>query len=199
MQQSTARPLTPGILMHLVWPAEQYLPGCIAALERGWSSNTERGQDAVHEELQKISNSPARYLEGLIDREAKGDPIVLPDGSTVPRLPGYHRWLWDGEFCGVIGFRWQHGTTALPPYCLGHIGYAIVPWKRRKGYATAALRQLLPDARLEGLPYVEITTDTSNVASRKVIEANGGVLFEQFVKPPQFGSTDGVLYRIALE
>src|SRR2546430_6881442 len=36
---------------------------------------------------------------------------TLPDGSVVPRLPGYRKWIWDGEFCGVIGFRWQPGRS----------------------------------------------------------------------------------------
>ena len=67
----------------------------------------------------------------LDDREAKRGPVTLPDGSQVPRLPGYRRWMWDGEFCGSIGFRWQPGTSALPPYVLGHIGYSVVPWKQR--------------------------------------------------------------------
>jgi predicted acetyltransferase len=41
--------------------------------------------------------------------------------------------MWDGEFCGSIGLRWLPGTEELPPHCLGHIGYAVVPWKRRLG------------------------------------------------------------------
>ena len=86
----------------------------------------------------------------------------------------------------------------MPPHCLGHIGYAVVPWKQRRGYATAALCQFLPFAKEEGLSYVEITTDPQNLASQRVIEANGGVLHERFVKPPQFGSTPGLRYRIAL-
>ena len=72
------------------------------------------------------------------------DCMLDVDGTTVPRLPGYLKWMWDGEFCGVIGFRWQPGTEALPPTCLGHIGYAVVPWKRGRGYATAALLALGP-------------------------------------------------------
>jgi len=71
--------------------------------------------------------------------------------------------MWDGEFCGSIGFRWQPGTTALPPYCLGHIGYSAVPWKRGNGYATTALRLLLSDARARGLAFVELTTDADNI------------------------------------
>jgi len=41
--------------------------------------------------------------------------------------------MWDDEFAGSIGFRWQPGTSALPPHCLGHIGYAVVPWKQGRG------------------------------------------------------------------
>ncbi len=101
-------------------------------------------------------------------------------------------------FLSFIGLRWQTGTHDLPPYCLGHIGDAVVPWKQRRGYATSALRMLLPQARAEGLSYVEITTDPSNVASQCVIEANGGVLHERFTRSAQFGATPGLRYRIRL-
>lgn len=185
-------------MMHLVWPAKEYLTGYVSALERGWSADNIRGEAAAREELGKIASDPVRFLEELVDREAKGAPITLPDGSSVPRLPGYRRWLWDGEFCGSIGLRWQPGTAALPPHCLGHIGYAVVPWKWGKGYATLALKAILPEARAEGLPYVEITTDPDNVASQKVIQANGGVLVERFIKPEQYGGVDGLRFRIAL-
>ncbi len=106
--------------------------------------------------------------------------------------------MWDGEFCGTIGFRWQPGTSELPPYCLGHIGYSVVPWKRRRGYATRALQLLLPDARSEGLPYVELTSDADNLASRRVIEANGGKLIEQFHKSTENGGAETLRFRIRL-
>ena len=50
-----------------------------------------------------------------------------------------------------------------------------MPWKRRRGYATRALALLLPVARGLGLPRVLVTCDAGNAASRRVIEANGGV------------------------
>jgi predicted acetyltransferase len=106
--------------------------------------------------------------------------------------------MWDGEFCGSIGLRWQLGTASLPPHCLGHIGYAVVPWKQGRGYAKAALAQLLPEAKSIGLPFVEITTDPENIASQRIILANGGVLVEKFTKPPQSGSKPGLRYRISL-
>lgn len=185
--------------MELVWPAAEHLTSYVAALERGWSADNTRGAAAAREELAKIEADPGKFLRSLVDREGKGDPVTLPDGSMVPRLPGYRRWMWDGEFCGSIGFRWQPGTPALPPHCLGHIGYAVVPWKQRKGYATLALRLVLEEATDVGLPYVEITTDPDNIASQRVIEANGGVLVEQFTAPAQFGNRPSLRYRIAME
>jgi predicted acetyltransferase len=184
--------------MTLVWPAREYLASYVAALERGWSSDNERGTEAAREELAAIAANANAFLASLVDKEAAGGPVPLPDGTSVPRLPGYRRWMWDGEFCGAIGFRWQRGTEALPPHCLGHIGYAVVPWKRRRGYATLALRETLADAKVEGLRYVEITTTPDNIASQRVIEANGGVLVEEFIKPPAFGSVRALRYRVML-
>lgn len=185
--------------VQLVRPSPELLSGYVAALERGWSADNERGADGAREELSRIRANAAAFLAGMEDREGKGPPVTLPDGSTAQRLPGFRRWIWDGEFCGSIGLRWQPGTTALPPYCLGHIGYAIVPWKQRRGYAKSALRLILPEARAVGLPYVEITTDPDNIASQRVIDANGGILIEHFIKPPQFGGKPGLRFRIPLE
>lgn len=184
--------------MRLVRPSREHLPGYVAALERGWSPNNERGIAATFEELESIRSNPQAFLDAMDDREAKGLPVTMPDGSVVPRLPGFRRWLWDGEFAGSIGLRWQAGTAELPPYCLGHIGYGVVPWRQRRGYATAALVDMLQEARLVGLPHVDITADPDNIASQKVILAAGGKFLERFTKPPQFGSKPCLRYRVAL-
>ena len=184
--------------MDLVRPTQEHLASYVAALERGWSADNIRGAAAAQEELQRIRADAEAFLESMEDREGKGPPVKLPDGSLVPRLPGFRRWLWDGDFAGNIGLRWRAGTPDLPPHCLGHIGYAVVPWKQRRGYATAALRAMLVEARVVGLPYVEITTDPDNLVSRKVIEAVGGQLHETFIQPPQFGGNPGLRYRVAL-
>jgi predicted acetyltransferase len=60
------------------------------------------------------------------------------------------------------------------------------------------LKVMLEHARSEGLQYVEITTDPDNVASRRVIEVNGGVLVERFQRPAIYGGTDALRFRIAL-
>jgi predicted acetyltransferase len=149
--------------------------------------------------LDDIRRSPETFLLLLDDPAAAGKPIQLPDGTLVPRLPGFRRWIWDGEFCGSVGFRWTPGSAVLPPTCLGHVGYSIVPWKRGRGYAKAALALILPDARERGLPYVEVVTDADNVASQRVVIANGGELFERFAKGSHFGATEALRFRIALQ
>ena len=183
--------------LQLVWPATDYLPDYVAALERGWSPDNLVGAEAAAEHLGRIAADSDRFLASLIERDAVGGPIALPDGTMVPRLPGYWRWMWDGEFCGAIGFRWQPGTEWLPPYCLGHIGYSVVPWKRGRGYATRALQAMLAAAAEEGLRYVEICAEADNIASRRVIERNGGTLTEEFVTVPALGSRLEVRYRVA--
>jgi len=183
--------------MELVWPAPEYLPGYVHALQQDWSPDNLR-PEVASEQLARIAQDPARFLAAQVDRDAKGPPIVLPDGSTAPRLPGYAQWMWDGEFCGSIGFRWQPGTAELPWYCLGHIGYSVVPWKRQRGYATRALQLLLPQAKAEGLEYVELTTQVDNIPSQRVIEANGGVVVERFHKSHAHGGAESFRYRIPL-
>ena len=184
--------------VQLVRPTLDYLASYVLALSRGWSADTVRGPVAAQEELTRIESDPEAFVSSLEDRQAKGAPVTLPDGSKVARIPGFRRWMWDGEFCGSISLRWQPGTAALPPHCLGHIGYAVVPWKRGKGYATRALQLLHPEASAEGLPFVEISTDPENIASQRVILANGGKFIEYFTEPAQFGSKPGLRYRIVL-
>lgn len=170
----------------------------MAALERGFAPNTTRPESS-REELEAIARDPAGFVARQVDREARGGPVTLPDGSQFARLPGYRLWIWDGECAGMVNFRWATGTTELPSHVLGHIGYAVVDWKQRRGYATAALGLLIEHVRPEGLPFVELTTDVGNVASQRVIQANGGVLVERFRKPAAFGSAEGLRFRIALQ
>ena len=181
----------------LIAPSLDCLSSYADALRRGWSPDTLRAAVAA-EQLKRIAQDPAGFVAGLDDCEARGGPVTLPDGSTVPRLPGFHRWLWDGEFCGSFGFRWQPGTAALPPHVLGHIGYGVVPWKQGRGYAKRGLGLLLPEVRALGLTYVDLTTDPDNIASQRVILANGGRLVERFRKAEAYGGAESLRFRIDL-
>ena len=183
--------------MELRWPSEIELPGYVDALERGWSPNTiDAGAGLV--EFEAIRHDPEAFLASLVDPEGAGPPIPMPDGTFGQRLPGFRKWMWDGEFCGSIGFRWQPGTEQLPPYVLGHVGYSVVPWKRRLGYATAAVRAIMSDAAREGLRWIEITCDVDNLASQGVIVGAGGTFVERFTYPGEYVKGDGFRYRVAI-
>lgn len=184
--------------MQLVVPSLSHLDAYSDALKRGWSPDNIRLEAAAREQLARIAADPEAFIALLDDREGKGPPITLLDGSQIRRLPGFHRWMWDGDFCGSIGFRWQPGGSTLPAHVLGHIGYAVVPWKRRRGYATQALALMLAEARHEGLAYVELTTDPDNEPSQKVILANGGKFIERFRAGAAYGDKEEFRFRIPL-
>jgi predicted acetyltransferase len=158
-------------VLTLKTPSLALLPDYVAALRSGWSPNTTR--DVCAEQLAAIDADseafPRRFLPG-----ATGT-VRLADGRDVPRLPGATYWMWDGAFCGAINYRHVPGTEELPAHVSGHVGYAVVPAKRGQGVAKAALRLLLPILRETGLARVLVTCDETNTASRRVIEANGGV------------------------
>jgi predicted acetyltransferase len=182
----------------LIKPSLEALPGFADACRRGWSRDNVGLEKTAKADLEKIEADPAGFVASLDDPEAKGGPIVLPDGTTFPRLPGYYRWIWDGEFAGSVGFRWQPGTPELPPHVLGHIGYVVVPWKQGRGYGTRALALLLDEARATGLPYVELTTTPDNIPSQKVITNSGGVLVERFEKAQAYGGGETLRWRVFL-
>jgi len=67
----------------------------------------------------------------------------------------------------------------LTPYLLkvgGHIGYAVRPEHRRRGYATAMLRQGLEVLRGLGPQRALVTCDDDNAGSILTIERCGGLL-----------------------
>jgi predicted acetyltransferase len=98
------------------------------------------------------------------------DPDRLPRGWFPDRV----LWLIEAdEYIGQASIRPELGTMYLITYG-GHIGYSIRPSKRRVGYGRSILSLTLAQARAMGLKRVLITCDADNIASKKIIEANGG-------------------------
>lgn len=96
-------------------------------------------------------------------------------GENLPPgfVPSTTLWWVDGTaYLGRLAIR--HELTDLLREVGGHIGYDVRPSARLQGHATAMLRAALPVARELGIACALITCDVDNVASRKVIEANGG-------------------------
>ncbi len=176
--------------LRLILPSLDKLPQYGAALAAGWSPDTER--DVSAEQLAALRRDPEGFLAELTRQDGT---IVTASGRVVPRLPSRVRWLDDGEFCGVINLRFVPGSDALPGYVSGHIGYAVVPWKRQRGYATHALALMLPVARGVGLTRIEITCDDDNEPSRRVILRNHGELIG--TRPTSGGKTK-LVFRIDL-
>ena len=181
--------------MKILKPSVELLPSYAQALRQGWTGDQGTADRSV-KELEVIALFPEALVASKDDPLALGGDVILDDGTEVPRLPGYYRWMWDGEVVGSINFRWAYGTTALPDHCLGHIGYSVAPWQQKKGYATSALRQILPYAWELDMPFVELTTNIENLASQKVIKNNGGVRVGEFVSLPAHGERPSYLWRI---
>jgi predicted acetyltransferase len=187
----------------ILLPTPALLPGFRAALERGWSADNVRGAVAARETLERLDTDPASFFMTVDDPQALGPPVRLPDGSERARIPGLQRWIWDddpgpGGFAGSINLRWATGGAPLPSHVLGHIGYAVVPWKRRLGHATRALGLLLPLALEQGLGFVELTTDADNAPSQRVLSHHGAVLVGPFNKGAAYGNQPGLRFRIDL-
>jgi predicted acetyltransferase len=90
-------------------------------------------------------------------------------------VPVTELWFVDGsDYLGTVIIR-HHLTPALEREG-GHLGYHVVPGHRRRGHATQMLAQALAVCQRLGLGQVLVTCAVDNQGSRRVIEANGGVL-----------------------
>jgi predicted acetyltransferase len=98
-------------------------------------------------------------------------------GQNLPAgyVPQTLLWLVDGDqYLGQVSIR--HELTPQLLHEGGHIGYNIRPSERQKGYGKLALKLALPIARQLGIEQALVTCDVGNTASKKIIEANGGIL-----------------------
>lgn len=96
----------------------------------------------------------------------------IVDGWKVPSTTFF---LYvDGVPVGMGNLR--HMLTAALKNAGGHIGYAISPKHRGKGYGKVLLKLLLQEAKKLDIDKVLITVNINNIASQKVALANGGVI-----------------------
>lgn len=118
----------------------------------------------------------AQYLESL-EQRARGENL-LPG-----HVPATFLFAFDGpRIIGRLTIR--HTLNEFLLRVGGHIGYVVVPEFRRRGYATAILRQALVVANQRlGLTRVLVTCDDDNVGSIRTIEKNGGVLEDVVTDP----------------
>jgi len=102
--------------------------------------------------------------------------------KTVPKgyVPDTYYFLMYGtknKILGRVSIRHRLNDNLLQRG--GHIGYAVAPSERRKGYATEQLRLALEKCREMGIGPVLITCHKENIASASVIQKNGGILEDE--------------------
>jgi predicted acetyltransferase len=179
------QPLSILAFMELVRPSVIYRDSYLAAKQEE-GKIAEKNRDWVRYDLME-SDFPA-YVQSLLDR-------ALGKGLPPGYVPDSRFWLVDnGEYIGSASIR-----HSLNEYLLttgGHIGYNIRPSKRMRGYGKAILRLALPEARKLGLDKVLLTCDETNIGSRKIIEANGGILEDK--RPNPEGGPDKLRFWITL-
>lgn len=140
---------------------------------------------SFEEAIRECSSEEQRFEFGT-----PGDISVLDYGIQryIEELPLYAQWknLPQGRVAQTTyrliendSFIWQikrrHELNAYLTTFGGHIGYVIRPSKRRQWYGTKILALGLEQWKQEWIKQVLITCNQSNIGSKKIIEANGGV------------------------
>ena len=111
------------------------------------------------------------YLKHLENKKAKDEKVP----NSVLFLLDVDRNI----LLGAVDIR-HYLNDYLLQYA-GHIGDGIRPSERRKGYATEMIRLSLIECKKLGINNVLMVCDKSNVASRKTIIKNGGILENEFL------------------
>ncbi|MES2651665.1 MAG: GNAT family N-acetyltransferase [Bacteroidota bacterium] len=117
----------------------------------------------------EIKNNFNEYLKRIED---------MKTGENVPPTfsPQSEFWLIneENEYVGTLKIRHVLNNPTLLNVG-GHIGYFIRPSFRKFGYGSIILELGLKEAKQIGLEKILITCDETNLASKKIIEKNGGI------------------------
>ena len=167
---------TPIASPRLVAPTARVHRSFLAAIaeERAGDRRRDTINLAHHVAYEAHWHEPAGFAAYVAALEAdRREDTPRPEGF----VPGTMLWWVDGdEFLGRVHIR--HRLNDRLRELGGHIGYVVRPSARRRGHATAMLAAALPVAAGLGIEEALVTADPDNVASRRVIEANGGRLVE---------------------
>ena len=155
--------------MKLVFPAPEHKQ---AALEYRkeyleYGEMTINGSSGIVE-----AESYEEWLAGLHIKMNQDDGVRVP--ATV------YFSICDGHIIGTIQIR--HKLNDFLTKYGGHIGYAVRPSRRCRGYATRMLALALDKCHEMGIGMVLVTCDKDNLASAKTILRCGGVLEDEIAR-----------------
>lgn len=95
------------------------------------------------------------------------------------------------EIVGIIDFRHTLNDFLKD---FGNSGYSVRPSRRRKGYATEMLKQVIEVAKESGLNEIHLSVERTNEPSIKTIKKNGGVYERSF----EFENEEADVYVIII-
>lgn len=170
---------------HFASPAARFHDSWLQALRE---YHDEGRHDELDEDCFEDEAEFARYCAAVNAGVARpGEPDFYLAGLYGTPPPGEWRdgyvpqtvlwWVAGDEYLGRLTIR--HRLTPHLLYHGGTIGFEVRPGARRRGHATAMLAAALPLAAALGIDPARLDCEADNVASRRVIQANGGVLDEE--------------------
>ncbi len=152
--------------MHLIEPSKKY--------EKSWKEALAEFEAEERRGFWNVPEKPTSIDEYIKRTEDHAKGKNIPDYW----VPATTYWLVDeGKFVGHVNIR--HKLNDQLEKIGGHIGYAIRPSARNKGYGMKILELALPKAKQLGLQKLLVTCDESNIASQKIIEKNRGKFQEK--------------------
>ncbi|MFA6004957.1 MAG: GNAT family N-acetyltransferase [Patescibacteria group bacterium] len=167
--------------MELVEPNVRYKQSFIDAVKEYQAVESPYRRDIYELKVADLEKDFEVYVTHLL-KESRGENLP-PD-----RVPQSTFWLVDGEkIIGRVAIRHE-----LTDYLLregGHVGYDIRPSMRGKGLGKKLLELALKKAKEIGLQKVLVTCSVENTPSKKVIEANGGMLENAIQSDPNKPAT----------
>lgn len=150
--------IVPTVNLHQAW----------LEAHREWPSEHQDGSGLTDSDEVKSADGFATF-ETRLQSEAD-EAEVLPAGRV------HYSYWWIVERRVVSGaISRRHKLTDALRDDGGHIGYSVRPSARRRGLARWALSQMVQQASTMGIPQVLLTCAVDNEASRRTIEAAGGV------------------------
>lgn len=162
-------------MLKLELPSRDLLSSYVDCIQELVDEGLRPNEQELREQIKKISVNPDWYFT---------EWQRLSDGKDLKQNKVSKITYWivmNNIVVGTLVFKPMLQSDHPYP---SHIGYAIKTSERGKGYATAAVRQAILMARNEyGITEIHMACNADNLASKMVIEKNGGIAQTPYTNP----------------